>query len=97
MIAEGPFDHSETVAIEVVPLGNGIFAVSCVEESGATVTNVQDYDRGVVRSFVRLAGGEFLRTTGSIEVTKSADRTSDAPGAQQGAGDRGDDRAVPAS
>lgn len=44
MIAEGPFAHSETVAIEGVPLGNGIFAVSWIEESGATVTHVQDYD-----------------------------------------------------
>jgi hypothetical protein len=47
------------MAIEVVPLGDGIFAVSWVEESGATVTNVQNYDRGVVRSSSRSRAASF--------------------------------------
>jgi predicted SnoaL-like aldol condensation-catalyzing enzyme len=77
VIADGPFAHSETVAIDVIPLGNGLFAVSWVETSGAAVTNVQDYDQGIVHSFVTLPGGEFLRMTGSIEVTKPAKRQAD--------------------
>lgn len=76
-IAEGPFAHQETVSIQVQPLGNGIFLVSWVEENGATVTNVQDFDRGVVRSFVTLPGGRFLRMEGSIEVTRLADLPGD--------------------
>ncbi|WP_343315452.1 nuclear transport factor 2 family protein [Brucella sp. BE17] len=78
VIAEGPFAHSETVAIEVFPLGNSIFAVSWKEESGATVTNVQNYDRGIVHSFVTLADGELLRMTGQIVVTNPAADLSDA-------------------
>jgi predicted SnoaL-like aldol condensation-catalyzing enzyme len=76
-IKEGPFAHAETVDINVVSLGNGLFAVSWREASGATVTNVQDYDRGVIHSFITLPGGEFLRMTGPITVTRPADRGSD--------------------
>ena len=56
-IKDGPFARIETVDIEVRPLGNGIFAVSWQEESGATVTNVQDHDRGVVHSWATLPDG----------------------------------------
>jgi predicted SnoaL-like aldol condensation-catalyzing enzyme len=78
VIPEGPFAHGETVAITVVPLGNAIFAVSWVEESGATVVNVQDYDRAAVHSFVTLPDGRFLRMEGSIAITEPAGRPSDA-------------------
>lgn len=77
-IAEGPFAHKETVAIEVAPLGNSVFAVSWREESGATVVNVQDYDREVVHSFVTLPGGEFLRLLGPIRITRAAYRSIDS-------------------
>jgi predicted SnoaL-like aldol condensation-catalyzing enzyme len=76
-IKEGPFARIETVDIEVKPLGNSIFAVSWQERGGATVTNVQDYDRGVVHSFATLPGGQFLRMTGTIAITRPADRTTD--------------------
>jgi predicted SnoaL-like aldol condensation-catalyzing enzyme len=76
-IKEGPFARIETVDIEVKPLGNGIFAVSWQEQDGATVTNVQDYDRGVVHSFATLHGGQFLRMTGTIAITRLADHTAD--------------------
>ena len=76
-IKEGPFARIETVDIEVNPLGNGLFAVSWQEKDGATVTNVQDYDRGVVHSFATLPDGQFLRMSGSIAVTRPADRTPD--------------------
>ena len=76
-IKDGPYAHAETVAIEVMPLGNGVFAVSWQEESGATVVNIQDFDRNVVHSFVTLHGGDFLRLTGPITVTRPADHASD--------------------
>jgi hypothetical protein len=50
-IKEGPFARTETVDIQVVPLGNGIFAVSWQEMDDATVMNVQDYDRGLIHSW----------------------------------------------
>ncbi|TCU21357.1 hypothetical protein EV130_111214 [Rhizobium azibense] len=74
---EGLFARTETVDIQVVPLGNRIFAVSWQEKDGATVTNVQDYDRGLVHSFATLPDGKFLRMTGPIVVTRPADRVPD--------------------
>ncbi len=76
-IKEGPFARTETVAIQVVPIGNSIFAISWQEESGATVTNVQDYDRSLVFSFATLPNGQFLRMRGTMAITRPADRTSD--------------------
>jgi phenolic acid decarboxylase len=49
-IKEGPWARTETVDIHVVPLGNSLFAVSWQEKGGATVTTVQDHDRGLVHS-----------------------------------------------
>jgi predicted SnoaL-like aldol condensation-catalyzing enzyme len=76
-IKEGPFARTQTVEIKVIPLGNSIFAVSWKEASGATVVNVQDYDRGLVHSFATLPDGEFLRMTGTMAVTRPADRACD--------------------
>ena len=77
-IKEGPFARTETVDIQVVALGNGLFAVSWQEKDGATVTHVQDYDRGQVHSFATLPGGQFLRMTGTMAVTRPAERALDA-------------------
>lgn len=76
-IKEGPFARTEEVDIHVVPLGNSLFAVSWQEKDGATVTNVQDYDRGVIHSHATLATGEFLRMTGTFNVTRPAVLASD--------------------
>jgi predicted SnoaL-like aldol condensation-catalyzing enzyme len=76
-IEEGPFARTEIVDIQVVPLGNSIFAVSWQEKGGATVTNVQDHDRGLVHSFATLPDGRFLRMTGTFEIRRPADRASD--------------------
>lgn len=76
-IKEGPYARTETVDIEVIPLGNSIFAISWQEMDGATVTNIQDHDCGVVHSFATLLDGRFLRMTGSISHLKPADCASD--------------------
>ncbi|WP_429553514.1 nuclear transport factor 2 family protein [Paraburkholderia sp. MM5477-R1] len=76
-IKEGKFARTETVAIQVVPLGNSVFAVSWKESNGATVMNIQDYDRGVFLSFVTLASGEFWRMTGLMVATRPAKKVSD--------------------
>ncbi len=76
-IKEGPLAHTEIVDIHVVPLGNSLFAVSWRENDGATVTNVQDYDRGLIHSHATLPDGQFLRMTGALQVTNPADHVSD--------------------
>jgi hypothetical protein len=76
-IKDGPFAKIEIVGIQVVPLGNGMFAVSWQEKDGATVTHIQDYDRALIHSFATLSSGQFLRMTGTLTITRSADRPSD--------------------
>ena len=76
-IKDGPFARTETVDIQVKPLGNSLFAVSWQEKDGATVVNVQDYDRGLIHSYVTLPTGQFLRMTGTLVVTRPADRVFD--------------------
>lgn len=76
-IRQGPFARTEIVDIEVVSLGNGLFAVSWQERDGATVTNVQDYDRGLVHSFATLPDGQFLRMTGTMTITRPANQSLD--------------------
>lgn len=76
-IKDGPFARTETVEIQVVPLGNSLFALSWQEKDGATVTNIQDYDRGLVHSYATLPSGQFLRMTGTMAITRPADRAFD--------------------
>ena len=76
-IKDGPFARTEVVDIQVVPLGDGMFAVSWQEKDGATVTNVQDYDRALIHSFATLPGGRFLRMSGTFAITRPAERPSD--------------------
>jgi predicted SnoaL-like aldol condensation-catalyzing enzyme len=71
-IKEGPFARTEIVDIRVVPLGNGMFVVSWQEKDGATVTNVQDYDRGLIHSYATLPDGQFLQMSGTITVVSPA-------------------------
>lgn len=76
-IKDGPLNRAEVVDIEIQPLGNAVFAVSWQEADGATVTNIQDYDSGVVHSFATLRDGTFLRMTGPTTVTRPAVRMFD--------------------
>lgn len=77
-IPEGPFARTERVDIHVVPLGNGLFAVSWQEQDGATVTQVQDHDRGLIHSHATLPDGRFLRMTGTFQLTRQPDDAADA-------------------
>jgi predicted SnoaL-like aldol condensation-catalyzing enzyme len=72
-ITEGPLARTEVVDIHVLPLGNSLFAVSWQEKNGATVANIQDYDRNLVHSFATLRDGGFLRMTGTIAITRPSD------------------------
>lgn len=76
-IKTGPFARTEIVDIALTPLGNSVFAVSWQEADGATVTNIQDFDQGVVHSFATLPDMQFLRMTGTITITRPADCAAD--------------------
>lgn len=74
-IAEGPYAKTETVEMTANPIRPGVFVVSWVEASGATVVHVEDFERGVVRSHATLPNGTFLRMQGPIHlVSKGEDR-----------------------
>ncbi|WP_202844548.1 nuclear transport factor 2 family protein [Luteimonas saliphila] len=72
-IKEGPLARTEVVDIHVLPLGNSLFAVSWQEKDGATVANIQDYDRHLVHSFATLPDGTLLRMTGTVAITRTSD------------------------
>jgi predicted SnoaL-like aldol condensation-catalyzing enzyme len=76
-ISDGPFAHSEVVDISVISLGNGLFAVSWQEETGATVTHIQNFDRGFIHSHATLPDGRFLRMSGPITILRPAIQASD--------------------
>jgi predicted SnoaL-like aldol condensation-catalyzing enzyme len=76
-IKEGPLARTEIVDIQVIPLGNSMFTVSWQEQDGATVVNIQDYDRLEVQSFATLPDGRFLRMTGTLSITQPATTVAD--------------------
>ena len=76
-IKDGPFARMEIVDMEVVAKGNGLFLVSWREKDGATVVNLQDYDRNLVHSFATLPDGQFLRMCGTFTVLRDTDRMLD--------------------
>lgn len=76
-IEEGPFARIETVDIQVISLANGLFVVSWRETDGSTVTNVQDFDRGLIHAYATLPDGGFLRMTGTLAITRPADHVAD--------------------
>jgi len=67
-IDEGPYARSETVKIVATPIRPGVFLVSWIEASGATVVHVEDFARGIVYSHATLASGTFLRMNGPIRI-----------------------------
>ncbi len=56
----------ETVTYTVVPIREGVFLVFWQEASGTTVTHVEDFERGVVRSNITTSQGVFLNLVGTL-------------------------------
>lgn len=74
-IAEGPYAKTETVEMTANWIRPGVFAVSWVEASGATVVHVEDFERSIVHSHATLPDGTFLRMQGPIHlVSKGKDQ-----------------------
>lgn len=67
-IPDGPFARTETVKIEVTTIRPGVFLVSWVEASGATVVHVEDFAQGVLHSHATLPDGVFLRMQAPIRL-----------------------------
>lgn len=74
-IADGPYARTEEVAISAVAIRPGVFLVSWVETSGATVVHIQDFVEGTLHSHATLPGGKFLRMTAPMQVQSHATRS----------------------
>ena len=57
----------ETVAIKLTELRPQLFLVTWKEKNGNTITQVQDYENGVVYSNWTLPGGEFINRKGTLK------------------------------
>ncbi|AEY87000.1 hypothetical protein SHJG_1725 [Streptomyces hygroscopicus subsp. jinggangensis 5008] len=62
-----PDGYVETVAITAVEIRPDVFLISWKEESGATITHLEDFERGVVHSRITLPDGTPLALTGTIK------------------------------
>jgi hypothetical protein len=69
-IADGPYAHKETVKIVATLVRPGIFLVSWVEASGATVVHVEDFAQSVLHSHATLPNGTFLRMAAKIRMVR---------------------------
>lgn len=61
-----PDGHTETVAITSAEIRPQVFLTSWKEESGATITHLEDIERGQVHSRITLPDGTPLALTGTI-------------------------------
>jgi hypothetical protein len=67
-IAEGPYARTETVKVVATLIRPGVFLVSWVEASGATVVHVEDFVRSVLYSHATLPDGTFLRMNAQLRM-----------------------------
>jgi hypothetical protein len=67
-IAEGPYAHDETVKVVATLIRPGVFLVSWVEASGATVVHIEDFAQSVLYSHATLPNGKFLRMKAAIDI-----------------------------
>jgi predicted SnoaL-like aldol condensation-catalyzing enzyme len=77
VIAEGPYGRDESVATQVIDLGNNFFAVSWQEKDGSTVVNLQDFDAGTIRSYATLPDNTYLRNEGTMTFRENAQVVGD--------------------
>jgi hypothetical protein len=60
-------DTKETVATEMTELRPQLFMVTWKEQNGNTVTQVQDYENGVIYSNWTSPAGEFTHAKGTLK------------------------------
>ena len=67
--------------LRILAFGNSLFAVSWQDKDGATVANIQDFDRQVVYSLATMPDGRLMRMIGAIDITSpSTVPQDDRPG-----------------
>lgn len=62
-----PDGHTETVAVTSQEIRPEVFLTSWKEESGATITHLEDVERGRVYSRITLPDGTPIALTGTIK------------------------------
>jgi hypothetical protein len=62
-----PENMSETVTIKLTQLRPDLYLATWKEKNGNTITQVQDYENGVVYSNWTLPGGEFNTVKGTLK------------------------------
>ena len=70
-IAEGPYARTETVKFVATVIRPGVFLVSWVEASGATVVHVEDFAQSVLHSHATLPDDTFLRMKAPLRMVHS--------------------------
>jgi hypothetical protein len=58
---------AETVDIKLTPLRPGLYLLTWKEKSGTTVTQVHDYENGIIYSNWTSPDGEFTNRTGDLK------------------------------
>jgi ketosteroid isomerase-like protein len=61
-----PFEETETVAINRTEIGPNLYVTTWKEKNQNTITQVQDFNKGIVYSNWTLPNGEFLTKQGAI-------------------------------
>lgn len=69
-IADGPYARIEEVDISVTSIRPGVFLVSWIEASGATVVHVEDFAEKTIHSHATLPGGTFFRMKGPLQIKR---------------------------
>ncbi len=62
--ASGDFSKGETVELSTTELRPQLWRVVWREESGVTVTQVEDFEKGVVYAAITAPDGQFIDLTG---------------------------------
>jgi len=61
---------TETVAIKLTEIRPLLFMATWKELNGNTITQIQDYEKGIVHSNWTTPSGEFKNLTGSLKLAK---------------------------
>jgi len=59
--------YSETVTIRMMEIRPQVYLVSWKEQKGTTVSQVQDYEHGLLYTNITLPGGDFYNLQGTLK------------------------------
>lgn len=64
--------YSERVETTIVEIRPEVYMVAWKEASGATVTHLEDHEKGIIYSNTTLANGDFYTLKGTIRLCEEA-------------------------